>query len=203
VYKAFFAIFLFLIPLLSPANPLQPLSTEYFSEAQFAQAAGAQCLSGITASSDIDFDGVDEGVGNGHFISGRWQSMTEKYSVDTWTFSQPVYAFGGTWNFDPVTTGLQIYSAAGLYFLPDGIVSSGRQWTGFWGFVSTVPIESVQISFGDEGHPGNFAQTYTFTNRELVTGAPEPASLPLFSLGAAFVLLRYLFRRKNLPHSPD
>ncbi len=200
VYKASAAALLSLLSVISFADPLPPSPAGYYNQAAFEQAAahyapgGGQLLTdnfadarinlpGVFVSSDIDFDGVDKGAGNGHFLPGAYTETTEKYSATVWTFSQPIYALGGDWNLGVVNTGLQIASQAGVYFMPDTTES------GFWGFVSPVPIKSVEISVGDQGHPGNFAQAYTFSDLQVVTAVPEPATLGLWISGAALVLL--------------
>ncbi len=182
------------------ADPLPPVAGAYYDQTQFESAVaplgqlsidnfdqGQIHLSGVSVSSDVPYDGVGVTAGNGHFISGAYAETTSKYSVTTWTFRDPVYAFGGLWNLGPVNAGLQIVSSGGVYFLPDGIVplasSDPRNWSGFWGFVSYTPIDSVSISAGDEGMPGHFGQSYSLTNMELVTTTPEPSSILLLALG--------------------
>jgi hypothetical protein len=150
---------------------------------------------GVSVSSDIDFDGVERGAGNGHFSPDGYEDLTEKYSVAVWSFSRPVYAFGGMWNLSSISAGLQIRADNALYFVPDEIVPqpvsrSGwpdKQWYGFWGFVSATPIESIEISFGDLGTPGSFGQSYCFSDMELLAEVPEPG--PFALLGLSVILL--------------
>ncbi len=182
------------------ADPLQPAASVYYDQAQFESAAaplgqlsmdnfdqGQIHLSGVSVSSDVPYDGQGVGEGNGHLLSGAYAETTSKYSVTTWTFRDPVYAFGGLWNLGPVNAGLQIVPSGGVYFLPDGMTprasSDPANWSGFWGFVSDTPIDSVSISTGDEGMPNHFGQSYSLTNLELVTPTPEPSSLLLLALG--------------------
>ncbi len=212
--RAFAAIVLLLAPLLVFGDSAMPSTIGYYDQAQFQHYAeelapsGVQILTdsfangeisipGVSVSSDIDFDGVNKSAGNGHFVFGGYEDFTEKYSVAVWTFSQPVYAFGGMWNLSSINAGLQISSGGGLYFMPDGIMPvtntgqawPGAQWSGFWGFISAVPVESVEISFGDDGVPGNFGQSYRFSDMEVASDVPEPANLGLWGLGILLIRL--------------
>lgn len=214
--KALAATFLFLFPWLSFGDAFTPSSTGYYSQAQFASAVaqaapgthilpenftnGSANLPGVSVSSDIDFNGYDKGAGQGHFTSGAYLDTTEKYSITVWSFNQPIYAFGGNWNLGTVNAGLEINAGGVRYFMPDAYVpplssynSNDRpdwptaQWSGFWGFVSTVPIQSVQIFSGDEGTSSSFAQNYTLTGMETATVVPEPSSLGMLSFAAALI----------------
>ena len=151
-------------------------------------------------SSDIDFCGYDAGFGNGHLVSGVYTEFTQKYSLTVWHFDQPIYSFGGVWNLGAVNAGLEIDAGGQRYFLPDGLVparslySWNDSWSGFWGFVSSVPVSEVVIRSGDEGWGNSFGQTYELSNLEVASAVPEPGSLLLAVLGIALVGVRALKR---------
>ncbi len=226
--KTFTAALLFLLPLLSFGDPFSPSSTGYYNQAQFATAvaqvapgvqivtsdfiAGSPGLPGVSVSSDINFDGYDKGAGEGHFASGAYLDTTEKYSVTVWTFSQPTYAFGGYWNLGAVNAGLEVDAGDARYFMPDGCIAPlssynwsdkpdwpATRWSGFWGFVSTVPIQSVEILSGDEGTNSSFEQNYTFTGMEIATAVPEPSTVKMLIFGSALIGIGLVRRRRRKP----
>ncbi len=214
--KALTASSLLLLPLLAFGNPFTPSTTGYYSQAQFVNAAmqavpaieiltdnftyGAPSLPGVSVSSDVTFDGYDKGAGQGRFVDGAYLDTTEKYSVTVWSFDQLVYAFGGDWDLGAINAGLEIEAGGIGYFIPDTSVTPlssygwnnrpawpASDWSGFWGFVSTVPIYSVEIFSGDEGLSNSFAQSYKFTGMEIATAIPEPSTVSLFGLAAALI----------------
>ncbi len=226
--KALTATFLLLFPFLSFGDPFTPSSTGYYNQTQFANAvaqaapgthilmgnfANGFCdLPGVSVSSDINFDGYDKGAGAGRFTSGAYLDTAEKYSVTVWSFSQPVYAFGGNWDLGPVNAGLEVNTGDTGYFMPDAYVQPlssydwndkpewpAAQWSGFWGFVSTVPIQSVEIFSGDEGTSSSFAQNYTFTGMEIATAVPEPSTVNMLSFCAALIGVGMARRRRRNP----
>ncbi|MDQ2842348.1 MAG: hypothetical protein M3Y72_15155 [Acidobacteriota bacterium] len=216
------ALLLF-VPILASAGPFMPSPSGYYSEAQFDAAVLGAAPSGVllssvgdgtmppglAVSSDIDFDGQQAGAGNGRFASGVYSETTSKYSVTTWTFTQPVYAFGGEWNLGLVNAGLEIDADDEHYFMPDGFVRPlysyawnaqpawpASAWSGFWGFVSTVPIEQVEIRSGDEGTSSSFAQSYRLSSVEIATAVPEPGSLGPICAAAAFASFAQFLRSR-------
>jgi hypothetical protein len=223
---------LFILPAFCLADPvIAPSASGYYSQGAFEQAiaeyapagssltldgfAGGQIQeSGVSVSSDINYDGYHVGAGNGHFVPGAYQDVTQKYSTTVWTFSQPVYAFGGAWNLGPVNAGLQVEANGTVYFMPDGAVQPlssyrtgsapewpSQTWSGFWGFVSSVPIDTISISFGDEGFAGSYAQNYSFSNMETVSAAPEPSALVLIVSGL-LITVGLLRRKTNAGSKP-
>ncbi|HLH04209.1 MAG TPA: hypothetical protein VKX25_15695 [Bryobacteraceae bacterium] len=185
-----------------------PVSGSYYSQAAFQQAIAALgrpvqvamddfssaqvTLPGVSVSSDINFDGYSLGSGNGHFAAGAYTDSTGKYTETVWHFTQPTYAFAGLWNLGNVNAGLEVDAGGHQYFLPDGLVAANslyspqNQWSGFWGFVLTVPVDTVIIRSGDESL-FNGGQSYQLSNLEVGAIMPEPGSVALGLVGLMLI----------------
>jgi hypothetical protein len=200
-----------------------PIASGYYDQATFRQALkslerplqtqnddfadGTLHIQAALVSSDIDFYGYDQNAGNGHLVAGAYTEYTQKYSLTVWHFAQPVYSFGGIWNLGAVNAGLEIDAGGQHYFLPDGLVparslySWNDSWSGFWGFVSSVPVNDVIIRSGDEGWADSFGQTYELSGLEVSTATPEPGGLLLAVLGIGLMIwppgANWLCRRRS------
>ncbi|HEY7211486.1 MAG TPA: PEP-CTERM sorting domain-containing protein [Bryobacteraceae bacterium] len=215
-------IFLFLLP------ACFCFADEFYDQAAFTNAIGNRTvlsdsfanemsnIPGVSVSSDIIFNGVHPGDGNGHFAPGMYVDATAHYTVTTWTFSTPIYAFGGDWNMSPVDAGLTVgaFDSQGsniaTYNMPDGVVPPWssypnppswpqQSFSGFWGFISSRQVSQVRIVFGDEGTPNDYSQSYEFTNLQITEAAaaatPEPQSIALLLMGTG--ILGFLVVRKR------
>jgi hypothetical protein len=195
-----------------------PVSGSYYSQAAFQQAVAALgrpvqvamddfssaqvTLPGVSVSSSINFDGYNFGSGAGHFVAGAYSDTTAKYTETVWHFTQPTFAFAGLWNLGRVNAGLEVDAGGHQYFLPDGLVSANSwyspqtQWSGFWGFVSTVPVDTVIIRSGDESL-FNGGQSYQLSNLEVGAIMPEPGGVALGLLGLGLIGLGAVRRSKK------
>jgi hypothetical protein len=152
-------------------------------------------LAGVSVASYISYNGLY--AGTGHFSGGAWVDSIPKYGYTVWTFSQPIYAFGADFQMD-VENGLEFFSGLNLS-MPNATsayanTTQGREFDGFYGFISTAPITSLMISWGSDGPSCPcYGQSYTMDNLEISTtpvdaAVPEPAMLlPIGGLMLVFI----------------
>jgi len=101
----------------------------------------------------------------GEIVYGFWYD--ELYysggptSFTTWTFSKPIYAFGGTWDLGSTWSdefgrrvggpGSNIEVLINGTWESVGVIDRDYEWE-FWGFVSDVPFTQVRLqAYNDEG----------------------------------------------------
>jgi hypothetical protein len=152
-------------------------------------------LSGMGGASD---------PGNGVIANNSWTDCVGKdacnslaYDVTIFSFSKPVYALAGDWDM-PAGSGLEIYTGTPSPVSPNQYEDQGHlagsAFSGFFGFVSDTPFDSVVFA--------SSTGQQSFTLSDLSIGidpppslaAPEPSTLAL--LGAAGIALG--FTRKRL-----
>jgi hypothetical protein len=184
------------------------LAVEYYDQAAWENAVAgigtllkdnfntnSVSLPGVSVASYIGYNGLF--AGSGHFNEGAWVDSVPKYGYTVWTFSQPVYAFGADFLMD-VQDGLEFFSGLNLS-MPNAIApylnnAQGREFNGFYGFISPTPITSLMLSGGSDGPPcACYGQSYTMDNLEIATTpvdatVPEPALLLPFG-GLLLVLV--------------
>lgn len=181
------------------------IAQEYYDRTAWESAAGNALLKdnfnnnsislpGVSVASYISYSGLYAGAG--HFSDGAWTDSIPKYGYTEWTFSQPIYAFGADFQMN-VEDGLEFFSGLNLT-MPNAIASyvnggQGREFDGFYGFVSTTPITSLIVSWGSDGPPcACYGQSYTMDNLEIATNpvnaaVPEPSLL--LPLGGIMLVL--------------
>ncbi len=167
------------------------LAVEYYDQAAWQNAAGdgtllkdnfntdSVSLAGVSVASYVGYNGLS--AGGGHFSGGAWVDSVPKYGYTVWTFSQPVYAFGADFQMD-VQDGLEFFSGLNLS-MPNAIApyvdnAQGREFNGFYGFISTTPITTLMLSGGTDGPPcACYGQSYTMDNLE-ISATPVNATVP-------------------------
>ena len=213
-------LFLYALAVTSVVSPLfaDSIAQEYYDRTAWESAAGnallkdnfnsnSVSLPGVTVASYISYNGLYAGAG--HFKNGAWTDSISKYGYTEWTFSQPIYGFGADFQMH-VEDGLEFFSGLNLT-MPNAIApfadrGQPRKFDGFYGFISSTPITSLIVSWGNDGPPcGCYGQSYTMDNLEIsaspVSAAvPEPAwFLPLG--GIMLVLIGGWRRGRNRPNS--
>lgn len=133
-------------------------------------------------------------------VAGRYNDVVDNpigSAADqvTFGFATPIQAFGGIFDLTPGGSGLGIQFQ--VFFTGGGSQIVGTEvpdlFNGqFFGFVSDMPISSVQL-FG--GTQGGAQETFNLDNLQF-THAPEPTSLALFGLGTLTAGYFGLRRRK-------
>ena len=151
-------------------------------------------LAGVSVGSYVSYNGLYAGAGQ--FSGGEWTDSIPKYGYTVWTFSQPIYAFGADFQMN-VEDGLEFFSGLNLS-MPNALTPyadnvQGREFDGFYGFISTAPITSLMISWGSNGPPcACYGQSYTMDNLEISTApidAAVPEPTPLLPLGGLMLVL--------------
>lgn len=133
--------------------------------------------------------GVSVTTDNGAFVSNLWHDrVTTSGDTTTWTFSQPIDAWGADfWNLGGpggIGTGIQIHLDGAL--VPSEIPNT--QTSGFWGVTSTTAFSEVLLTTGTQSQDA-IAETYEMDNMSFSyspTVVPAPSAMILAALGAAF-----------------
>jgi hypothetical protein len=111
---------------------------------------------------------VTSGMGYVDVVNGLWWDRLTcpdyGLTTTTWTFADPIYAFGGTWNpgvpGDPgAAIAVSMDGASWVYVgeIPETYINQ------FWGFVSDVPFTQVLLGPGSECN-GAWCETYEMDN---------------------------------------
>jgi hypothetical protein len=126
----------------------------------------------ITAVSGYSPLGVANNALLGHVSQGVWTDTISKYGSTTFNFADPIYGFGGIFDISG-SNGLDIVPGLGPSFAtPNGT------YDGFVGFVSSQPLDSVLITWGQNGSCQQcFGNSYTLSDFQVQNdpvGTPEP-----------------------------
>jgi hypothetical protein len=118
----------------------------------------------------------------GHVSNGMFVDNISKYGSTTFNFGDNIYGFGGYFN---------IAGSNGLYLGPTGylttpITGSNPSYSGFIGIVSSDPVDSLFVSWGDNGSYDCYSNSYTLSDFQVDT-LPTPE--PNFKYFFAFLLI--------------
>lgn len=199
-------LFLFALAASGLFSPLFADSVEYYDQAAWESAVAnggtlltdnfntnSVSLAGVSVASYIGYNGLS--AGSGHFSDGAWADNIPKYGFTEWSFVHPIYAFGANFQMN-VEDGLEFFSGLNLS-MPNAISPytdnvQGREFNGFYGFISSTPITSLMISWGSDGPPcACYGQSYTMDDLEISTtpvGAAVPEPAMLLPLGAVMLV---------------
>lgn len=153
---------------------------------------------------------------NGYIADGRFNDLltTDNQVKTTWIFTQPAYAFGQDWNLRPgsIATpyiGIRVY--ADELLVED--IPSTLPTNNFWGFVSSITFNRVELIGGIETDVSNpTTQPYTSDNLVFATYSdngngdngngdnnviPEPSAMVVWSILAGVVGLTVSWRRRK------
>jgi hypothetical protein len=146
-------------------------------------------------------------INNGHWsdtliaVSNEFNNFSP-LTTTTWTFSSPIYAFGGLWDLTPAGPGTGIaFMINGTILVPGEVdrFSTG----GFFGFISDTAITSVEEIPGTQGQPDAISEKYYLSALRFgasVNAVPEPSTWAMMILG--FSALGFAaYRRKSKPAS--
>jgi hypothetical protein len=154
----------------------------------------------ISAISGYSSPGWVDNSTLGHVANGMWTDNLSKYGSTTFNFSDSIYGFGG--DFD-IGGGNGLYLSSGgevPYPTYNGKVLFGSAYPGYNGFIGIIsnqPMDSILISWGDNGSCAQcFGNSYTLSNLAVdIIATPEPNFQYVF-VGLVILAASYfLFKR--------
>jgi hypothetical protein len=180
-----------------PAQPYSTVATDSFDIDAKAPPHPVLAIQDWSDDQLKFFTNVSGGVLNGCVGQICWGGSLLDVTT-TWIFSSPVYAFGGTFWYNP-----EGEPSNGLVSCFGANPCSGTSLNfpfhdGFFGFVSDKPF--TQMTWSASEVAGGFppqTQNFTLDNLALETSAPEPATDGLIVLGLGGALLPFLRRKRR------
>jgi len=140
----------------------QPFQTEEFNDTNLAL--------GVSVTSQ------------GVIKNGVWEDQVSDTQTNTWSFAQPLSAWGGNFNLAGVLdkgTGIAVTAQELLGGNNSvGEISNSLQGE-FWGFVADSPVDTVRLSKGTQGNLVDDRESYFLDDMVYAQTPPAPVPEPV------------------------
>lgn len=174
----------------SASNPASASVTTYNDYGAWAAAVGGTIVQEDFTGAGLTAPGLTVTTDNGQIthtsvtFTDAWRDqVVPGGATTTWSFSSPIFAFGGFWDLQSVSvggpgTGIDLYLNG-----TTNVASIDNSLAGtFFGFVSDTPFTSVQERAGQIVAS---AETYEVSPIVFAGAVPEPSTWAMLILGFA------------------